>query len=206
VQGPRKRSPRPTSADVQDHAGRAKPEYPVQTVDEGRRVSTRQTRQRDGERGAPAEVATDEEDAMRPRQSRFGAGRGRDPLKAGDRCSKRPADATEQLLFLEGFRHVIRRAQLSSGNCGPHGLHGGHHDDRQVRLEGFELLQDLDPIDLGHQDIEEHEITRSARTMLSGPAVGGVQHRVLVVRGSGGGSRVRPRSSSTTSRRGDCAS
>jgi hypothetical protein len=38
---------------------------------------------------------------------------------------------------------------------------GGNHEDRELRVAAHYLLEDLDPVDLGHHEIEEDRIGRS---------------------------------------------
>ena len=97
---------------------------------------------------------------MRPESLRLAAGPVpiHGPADPTGALLERPANRGPQLLLLEWFREVVRRPELHGRDRGPDGLYAGQHDDRKVRLQRFELLQDLEPIDVGHEDVEEDEI------------------------------------------------
>src|SRR5262249_59022204 len=88
----------------------------------------------------------------------------------------------QQVRLGERLGDVVGGAELHRRDSGEDRPDRGHHDDGQVRLEAPELLQDLDPVDVRHEDVEQHEIhALRPGQAASAAAVADVEHRVAGV-------------------------
>jgi hypothetical protein len=95
---------------------------------------------------------------------------------------ERRVNGREQVRLGERLRDVVGGAELHGRHRRQDRPDGGHHDDRHVWLEASELLEDLDPVDVGHEDVEQHEVDAPLPDQAEGrPSVRDVQDRVAVV-------------------------
>src|SRR5262249_21219942 len=91
------------------------------------------------------------------------------------------ADEGEDLLLLEGLGDVVEGAQLHRRHRGADRLDGGDQDDLHVVVEGLDLLQDGDAVDVGQPDVQEHQVDLRRPEGLEGVGcVRGLQDVVLV--------------------------
>ena len=105
-------------------------------------------------------------------------------------------DPGQQLAHPERLGDEVGRAEAERADGGLLGRHRGDHQDRQV-LEariGLDPLQELQPVHLGHHDVEQQQIERLRLEMLEQVlAAGDGEHVVAVLLedpGEGAGERL----------------
>ena len=76
---------------------------------------------------------------------------------AGRAAQLRP-DAGQQLLHVEGLRHVVVGARVHAGDLVAPAVARGQDDDVELLLRPPPLLQDRDAIHLGQAEIEDHHV------------------------------------------------
>jgi hypothetical protein len=94
--------------------------------------------------------------------------------KNAPRCSstfprvQQRADLRRERRRLEGLREVARRALAERGVAALVVATGREHDHRQLAeaLVRPDEAQDLDPVHVGHVEVEQHEIDRGDRQSL----------------------------------------
>src|SRR5207302_1841374 len=80
----------------------------------------------------------------------------------------------EQLLQRERLRHVVGGAELEPAELRLHVAARGEDHDRQLRLRALQLLQDLEPVQPGQQQVQHDEIpARTGRKVESFVSVAG---------------------------------
>jgi hypothetical protein len=100
------------------------------------------------------------------------------PLAAQARRDARPKDDR-----IEWLRQVILGAHLNAAGGARHLIDRGDHEDGQVleRLVRLQTRQDLVPVHLRHDDVEQHHVERISMEQLEpAPAVGRGLHAVAV--------------------------
>jgi hypothetical protein len=78
-------------------------------------------------------------------------------------AAARALQRSHQLLLLDGLVQEIGRSELHRLDDGGRAAHHREHHDGQLRVLHAQPAQDLEPVDLGHHDVEQHDVRRRTR-------------------------------------------
>ena len=97
-----------------------------------------------------------------------------DVLRSDSLQLQRPADDELEVLVVERLEHVVRRALAHGFDRGLDRAVGGDQDDRQLRVLGANLLQEVDAAGLRHLEVGEDQVeARRAELLARLAGVGG---------------------------------